>query len=116
MQWRRFQEEKELIIVSFAEVLTCLIGRDIDRGKLWVLETFAGNAVHRLDFKGVLRVGHQVADVDVPLGQAELAGDELHVVIATHAQPALHATLLADDVVEQVIPPTRVSRFAPLQY
>lgn len=104
------------MIVFFAEVLTCLIGRDVDRGKLGVLETFAGDAVHGLDFEGILGVGHQVADVDVPLGQAELAGDELHVVVATHAQPALHATLLADDVVQQVIPPARVSGFAPLQH
>lgn len=107
---------RERIIVSFAEILTCLIGRDVDRGKLGVLKTFAGDAIDRLDFKGILGVGHQVANVDVPLGQTELAGDKLHVVVATHAQPALHATLLADDVVQQVIPPARVSRFAPLQH
>lgn len=82
--------------------LTCLIGSDVDRGKLRDEGALARDAVDRLDLEGVLRVGQQVADVDVPLGQAELPRDELHVFVATHALPTLHAALLADDVIQQV--------------
>lgn len=78
--------------------------------------TLVGDAIHGLDLEGVLGVGHQVADVDASLGEAELARHELHVVVAAGAQAPLHAALLADDVVEQVIPPTRVLRLAPLQH
>lgn len=76
----------------------------------------AGDAIHRLDLEGVLGVGHQVADVDASLSEAQLARHELHVVVAARAQPPLHAALLADDVVEQVIPPARVLWLAPLQH
>jgi len=80
------------------------------------VRALVGDAIHSLDLEGVLGVGHQVADVDATLGEAELARHELHVVVAAGAQAPLHAALLADDVVEQVIPPTRVLRLAPLQH
>lgn len=97
-------------------LLTSLVGGDVHGRKLRGEGALVGDAVHRLDLEGVLRVGQQVADVDARLRQAQLARGELHVVPAARARPAAGAAALADDVVHQVLPAPRVPRRGPLQH
>lgn len=65
----------------FGPLLTGLVGGDIHSCIAGRQRAFARDAVDSLHLKGVAGVGQQVADVDPALGQAQLSGLELHVVI-----------------------------------
>lgn len=95
--------------------LTSLVCGDVDGDVLWGEGTFAGDPIDGLDVKGVGGVGPQAADGDTALSQAQLPGHELYVVIAAGTAPAVCPALLTDDVVGDIIPPTRLPRRVPLQ-
>lgn len=105
------QTEKE----PRASRLTRLVCGDVDRDVLWGEGTLAGDPIDGLDVKGVGGVGPQAADGDSALGQAQLSGHKLHVVVAAGAASAVRAALFADDVVGHVIPPASLPRRVPLQ-
>lgn len=85
------------------QILTSLVGGDVDRRELGREGALVSDAVHRLYLKSILGVGQQVADVDALLGQAKLAWCELDVVPAPGACPPARTAALANDVVDQVL-------------
>lgn len=60
-------------------------------------------------------MGQQVIDVDPGIGQAQLAGHELHIVTAASAGPSTRTAALADDVIDHVLPASALSGRIPLQ-
>jgi len=96
--------------------LTSLVGGDVDGGVLGGVGALVRHAVDGLHLEGVLRVGQQVADVDAGLRQAQLTGQELHVVAAARAAAAAAAAALADDVEDDVLAAPRVPGARPLQH
>lgn len=65
--------------------LTSLVCGDVESGELRRGGTLVRHSIHSLDLKSVLRVGQQVTDMDLWIGQAKLARHELHVVTAAIA-------------------------------
>ncbi len=95
--------------------LTGLVGGDVDSGELRWEGTLVRHSIHSLDLKGVLRVGQQVTDVDPGISQAQLAGQELHIVTTASAGSSTRTTALADDVKDHVLPASALFRWIPLQ-
>lgn len=95
--------------------LTSLVCGDVDRDVLRGEGTLAGHPIDGLDVEGVGGVGPQAADGDAALGQAQLPGHKLHIVVTAGAAPAVRPALFTDDVVGHIIPPTGLPRRVPLQ-
>lgn len=95
--------------------LTRLVGGDVDGdmlSRVWALVT---DAIDGLDLKAVEGVRQQVADEHPRIGQAQLSGDEVHVVVAVGAGPSVSTALLAHDVVHDVAPAARLPGGVPLE-
>lgn len=95
---------------------TGLICGDVHGGELGRIGALVGNAVDRLDLEAVLRVGLQVPDRHAPLGQSQVARRDVHVVVAARTHSPVGKALLTDDVVEDIVAATQVTRLAPLQH
>lgn len=95
--------------------LTSLVRGDVDGDMLWGEGALAGHSVDGLDVEGVRGVGPQAADGHSALGQAQLPGHKLHVVVAAGAAPTVRAALPTDDVVGHIITPTCLPGRVPLQ-
>lgn len=95
--------------------LTGLVGGDVDRNVLLREGALVGHSIDRLDLKGVGGVSPEVADEDAGVGEPQLAGHKVHVVVAAGAGAPVRAALLADDVVGDVVPAARLPRRVPLQ-
>lgn len=95
--------------------LTSLVCGDVDGDMLWGEGALAGDSVDGLDVECVRGVGPQAADGDSALGQAQLPGHKLHVVVTAGAAPTICAALSTDDVVGHIVPPARLPGRMPLQ-
>lgn len=74
-----------------------------------------GHAIDGLDLEGVGGVSPEVADEDAGVGEPQLAGHKVHVVVAAGAGAPVRAALLAHDVVGDIVPAARLPRRVPLQ-
>lgn len=97
------------------DLLTGLVGGDVDRGVVRRRRVFPRHPVDSLDLKAVAGVSLQVPDHHLPLPHAQPAGGDVHVVVAARARAPVAQTLLAHHVVDEIPPPTRVLGFLPLQ-
>lgn len=95
--------------------LTGLVRGDVDGDMLWGEGALAGDSIDGLDVEGVRGVSPQAADGDTALGQAQLPGHKLHIVITAGAAPTVCPALSADDVVGHIIPPACLPWWVPLQ-
>ena len=79
------------------------------------VRALVADAVDSLDLKAVEGVRQQVADQHPAFGQAQLARDEVHVVVAVGAGPSVGAALLTHDVVHHVAAAARLPGWVPLE-
>lgn len=98
-----------------ASRLTGLVRGDVDGDMLWGEGALAGDSIDGLDVEGIGGVGPQAADGDTALGQAQLPGYKLHVVVTAGAAPTVCPALSTDDVVGHIIPPSCLPWRMPLQ-
>lgn len=103
----RFIDEKAKLI------LTRLIGGYIDGGVARRDGALGRDAVDGLDLEAVVRVGLQVPDGCVSLGEAQAPWRDLDVVVAAHTGAVL--ALLTHHVVHEVGSAARVTWLRPLQ-
>lgn len=92
-----------------------MVGGDVHGDVLGWEGALVGNPVDRLDLKGVRRVCPEAADEDTGLCQPKLSGHKVHVVVTAGAGTPVRPALLADDVVSDIIPASRLPRWVPLQ-
>lgn len=97
------------------DLLTGLVGGDVDGGVVRRGRVFPRHPVDSLDLEAVAGVSLQVPHHHLPLPHPQAARSDVHVVVAARARAPVAQTLLAHHVVDQVPPPARVLGFLPLQ-
>lgn len=114
--WEGLQNQYRLLTSSHeaAAPPTSLVCSDVHGREMRCVRALVRHSIDSLDLETVLCVGLQVTDSYSALGQPQVAGRDIHVVVAPRAHPSLWQTLFADDVVEDVVTAAQVTRLAPL--
>lgn len=79
------------------------------------IRALVGDAVDRLDLKGVDSVCQQVTDEDSGFGQSQLPGLKLHVIITMRAGTTVRLAFLTNNIIHDIITAARLAWRVPLQ-